>query len=153
MKVPGVSSRNRRQARTTALQALYELDSTNHSVADVMSARLEEQPIPDDLRQFAYKLVNGVLANKTRMDQIIQEHAPEWPLIQMAVVDRNILRLAIYEFAILEETPLKVVVNEAVELAKEFGSDNASRFINGVLGAVAAREKELRAALKEGQQP
>lgn len=151
MKVPGVSSRNRRQARTTALQALYELDSTNHSVADVMAARLEEQPIPDDLRQFAYKLVNGVLANKTRMDQIIQEHAPEWPLIQMAVVDRNILRLAIYEFAILEETPLKVVVNEAVELAKEFGSDNASRFINGVLGAVAAREKELRAALKEGQ--
>jgi len=151
VKVPGVSSRNRRQARTTALQALYELDSTNHSVADVMSARLEEQPIPDDLRQFAYKLVNGVLANKTRMDQIIQEHAPEWPLIQMAVVDRNILRLAIYEFAILEETPLKVVVNEAVELAKEFGSDNASRFINGVLGAVAAREKELRAALKEGQ--
>jgi len=151
VKVPGVSSRNRRQARTTALQALYELDSTNHSVADVMAARLEEQPIPDDLRQFAYKLVNGVLANKTRMDQIIQEHAPEWPLIQMAVVDRNILRLAIYEFAILEETPLKVVVNEAVELAKEFGSDNASRFINGVLGAVAAREKELRAALKEGQ--
>ncbi|MCC7450767.1 MAG: transcription antitermination factor NusB [Anaerolineae bacterium] len=148
-----MSSRNRRQARTTALQALYELDSTNHSVADVMSARLEEQPIPDDLRQFAYKLVNGVLANKPRMDQIIQEHAPEWPLIQMAVVDRNILRLAIYEFAVLEETPLKVVVNEAVELAKEFGSDNASRFINGVLGAVAAREKELRAALKEGQQP
>ncbi len=118
-----------------------------------MAARLEEQPIPDDLRAFAYKLVNGVLANKARMDRIIQEHAPEWPLSQMAIVDRNILRLAIYEFAILEETPLKVVVNEAVELAKEFGSDNASRFINGVLGAVAAREKELRAAFKEGQQP
>lgn len=144
-----MSSKNRRLARSTALQALYELDCTNHTAGEVMSARLEEQPIPEDLRLFAYKLVNGVLAYQTRLDTVIQEHAPEWPLSQMAIVDRNILRLAIYEFAIWGETPLKVVVNEAVELAKEFGSDNASRFINGVLGAVADREQELRATLKE----
>ncbi len=144
-----MSSKNRRLARSLALQALYELDCTHHSVADVMAARLEEQPIPDDLREFAYRLVNGVLAYRDRLDSVIQVHAPEWPLSQMAVVDRNILRMAIYEFAIWGETPIKVVINEAIELAKDFGSDSASRFINGVLGALASREGELRAELKE----
>jgi N utilization substance protein B len=144
-----VSTKNRRQARVIALQALYELDSTRHTVADVMAARLEETPVADDLRQFAFKLVNGVLEYKERLDSVIQVHAPEWPLSQMAVVDRNILRMAIYEFAISGETPIKVAINEAIELAKDFGSDSASRFINGVLGALASREDELRAALKE----
>ena len=132
-----------------ALQALYELDSTHHTVADVMAARLEEQSLSDDLRQFAYELVNGVLAYKDRLDAVIQVHAPEWPLSQMAVVDRNVLRIAIYEFAIGQDTPVKVAINEAIELAKDFGSDSASRFINGVLGALAAHEAELRATLKE----
>jgi N utilization substance protein B len=144
-----VSTKNRRLARVTALQALYELDCTRHTVAEVMAARLEETPVPDDQRQFAYKLVNGVLEYKERLDSVIQAHAPEWPLSQMAVVDRNILRIAIYEFAISAETPIKVAINEAIELAKDFGSDSASRFINGVLGALASREDELRAALKE----
>jgi N utilization substance protein B len=144
-----VSVKNRRLARTVALQALYELDCTHHSVADVMSARLEEQPLTDDLRHFAYKLVNGVLAYKDRLDAVIQVHASEWPLNQMAVVDRNVLRIAIYEFAIARDTPVKVAINEAIELAKDFGSDSASRFINGVLGTLAAHEEELRAALKE----
>jgi transcription antitermination protein NusB len=144
-----MSSKNRRQARSLALQALYELDCTRHSVADVMAARLEEQPVAEDLRLFAYKLVNGVLAHKDRLDAVIHTHAPEWPLNQMAIVDRNILRMAIYEFAIWGETPIKVAINEAIELAKDFGSDSASRFINGVLGALATREDELRAALKE----
>jgi transcription antitermination protein NusB len=144
-----VSTKNRRLARTIALQALYELDSTRHTVADVMTARLEETPAADDLRQFAYKLVHGVLEYKERLDAVIQVHAPEWPLSQMAIVDRNILRMAIYEFAISADTPIKVAINEAIELAKDFGSDSASRFINGVLGALATREDELRTALKE----
>jgi transcription antitermination protein NusB len=114
-----------------------------------MTARLEETPVTDDLRQFAYKLVHGVLEYRERLDAVIQVHAPEWPLSQMAIVDRNILRMAIYEFAISADTPIKVAINEAIELAKDFGSDSASRFINGVLGALATREDELRAALKE----
>ena len=146
---PGVSAKNRRQARNVALQALYELDSTRHSVADVMTARLEEEPLVDELRDFAYKLVNGVLQHEARLDVVIQEYAPEWPLSQMAVVDRNILRMAIYEFAILKETPIKVAINEAIELAKDFGSDSASRFINGVLGTLASHETELRAVLEK----
>ena len=132
-----------------ALQALYELDSTRHSVADVMAARLEEDPLVDDLRDFAYTLVNGVLQHKNRLDVVIQEYAPEWPLSQMAVVDRNILRMAILEFAIMKETPIKVAINEAIELAKDFGSDSASRFINGVLGTLASHETELRAVLEK----
>ncbi len=144
-------TKNRRLARVVALQALYELDCTHHTVADVMAGRLEEEPVPDELRSFAYKLVNGVLAYKNRLDAVIQVHAPEWPLSQMAVVDRNILRMAIYEFAILRETPIKVTINEAIELAKNFGSDSASRFINGVLGTLANREEELHTTLTQDQ--
>ncbi len=144
-------TKNRRLARVVALQALYELDCTHHTVADVMAGRLEEEPVPDELRSFAYKLVNGVLAYKNRLDAVIQVHAPEWPLSQMAVVDRNILRMAIYEFAILRETPIKVTINEAIELAKNFGSDSASRFINGVLGTRASREEELHTTLTQDQ--
>ncbi len=144
-----MSAKNRRLARVLALQALYELDCTHHTIADVMTARLEAEPVVEDQQQFAYKLVNGVIDNKKRLDVVIQEYAPEWPLNQMAIVDRNVLRMAIFEFAILKQTPIKVAINEAIELAKDFGSDSASRFINGVLGTLAAHEEDLRAALKE----
>jgi N utilization substance protein B len=149
-----VSAKNRRLARILALQALYELDCTQHSIAEVMTARLDSEPLAsepltEDLRQFAYRLVNGVIDNKTKLDVVIQEYAPEWPLNQMAIVDRNVLRMSIFEFAILKETPVKVAINEAIELAKDFGSDSAFRFINGVLGTLAAHEDDLRAALKE----
>ena len=145
-----MSAKNRRPARKLALQALYELDSTNHSVGDVMTERLEESPLPDEQRKFAYQLVNGVLEYKDRLNVVIHEYAPEWPLNQMAIIDRNILRIAIYEFAILEQTPIKVAINEAIELAKDFGSESTSRFINGVLGTLAAKENELRTELAKG---
>lgn len=138
----------RRKARCIALQALYEIDCTGHAVAQVMEHRLEDDPLPDGVRPFAYRLVNGVLENMDRMDVVIQRYAPEWPLDQMAVIDRNILRMAIYEFAIADLTPVKVAINEAVELAKIFGSDSAPRFINGVLGALAARGDEIQKALE-----
>jgi len=142
-----VTSRNRRPARNIALQALYELDCTAHPVADVIEGRLETDPLPDDLREFAEQLIRGVLHYRERLDVVIQQYAAEWPLNQMAIVDRNILRIAIYEFAISTETPIKVAINEAIELAKDFGSDNTSRFINGVLGSLAAHETELRVEL------
>jgi N utilization substance protein B len=145
-----VSAKNRRPARKLALQALYELDCTAHSVAEVMTERLEESPLPDEQRKFAYGLVNGVLANKHQLDVVIQEYAPEWPLSQMALIDRNILRIAIFEFAILEQTPIKVAINEAIELAKDFGSESTSRFINGVLGTLTAHEDEVRTVLAKG---
>ncbi len=143
-----MSLKNRRPARVMALQALYELDCTDHPIEQVMTERLRENQIADDLRIFSYQLINGVLQHKARLDQLIQQYAPDWPLDQVAIVDRNILRIAIYEFAIWRDTPAKVAINEAVELAKEFGSESASRFVNGVLGTLTVHEAEVRAMLE-----
>ena len=137
----------RRKARTVALQALYEIDCTSHAPEEVLTQRLEEQPLDAELSDFARRLVAGARAYAAALDELIQTHAPEWPLDQMAIIDRNILRLAIWEFAVDRQTPVKVAINEAVELAKLYGSDSAPRFVNGVLGALANRENEVVQAL------
>src|SRR3972149_6618762 len=137
----------RRKARAVALQALYEIDCTTHPAVDVIAQRLEEQPLGAELHDLVRRLVAGALAGSEAVDQLIQTHAPEWPLDQMAIIDRNILRIAIWEFAVDRQTPGKVAINEAVELAKLYGSDAAFRFVNGVLGALAARENEVAQAL------
>ena len=134
----------RRKARTVALQALYEIDCTGHSVDQVVDQRLIEQPLGTELNEFAQQLVGGVIAHTTTLDRLIQQFAPEWPLDQMAIIDRNILRIAIWEFGADRQTPIKVAINEAVELAKLYGSDSAPRFVNGVLGALAARQTEVQ---------
>jgi len=138
----------RRKARALALQALYEIDCTSHRPEDVTEQRLEEARLDPELDRFARDLIYGVLATTPILDQQIHKHAQEWPLSQMAIIDRNILRMALWEFAVNRDTPLKVAINEAVELAKLFGSDSASRFVNGVLGALAAREAEVVQSLQ-----
>ena len=135
--------KTRRKARELALQALYELELTRHPLEEVLSQRITEKPLKPEGEAFMRALVAGVLAHARTLDAQIARHAPEWPLDQMAMVDRSILRIALWEFAVGRQTPVKVAINEAVELAKEFGSESAPRFINGVLGAVAAElEKE-----------
>jgi N utilization substance protein B len=126
----------RRRSRCIALQTLYEVDCANHDPQEVLEHRLVEQPLPPNAVRFIDVLVRGVLTNKGQLDPLIQANAPEWPIEQMAIIDRNILRLAIYEMASSIGTPYKVVINEAVELAKSFGSDSSPRFINGVLGSL-----------------
>lgn len=133
----------RRKARTVALQVLYELDCTQHAVDDVFVNRVAENPMEPEGIEFARHLVDGVRVRAERLDALIQKHAPEWPMDQMALIDRNILRMAIWEFAVDRTTPIKVAINEAVELAKLYGSDSAARFVNGVLGSLADREEEL----------
>ena len=128
----------RRRARILALQALYEIDTTQHPVGTVLDQRLTEDPLPEEGEAFARELLTGVIQHQVALDELIQRYAPEWPVEQMAVIDRNVLRIAIYEFFISKLTPTKVAINEAVELAKLFGSDSAPRFVNGVLGALAA---------------
>jgi len=128
----------RRHARILALQALYEVDTTHHPVGTVLTQRLMEDPLPEEGEAFARELLTGVIQHEVELDELIQRYAPEWPVDQMAVIDRNVLRIAIYEFYISKLTPIKVAINEAVELAKLFGSDSAPRFVNGVLGALAA---------------
>ena len=132
----------RRRARILALQALYEIDSTHHPVGTVLDQRLTEDPLTEEGQVFARELLTGVIQHRVELDELIQHYAPEWPVDQMAVIDRNILRIAIYEFHLDKLTPTKVAINEAVELAKLFGSDSAPRFINGVLGAVAVPSSE-----------
>jgi N utilization substance protein B len=130
----------RQHGRVAALKALYELDTTNHPVGVVLTQRLADEHLSPAGEEFTRTLVTGVHEQRAVLDQLIQQHAPEWPVDQMAVVDRNVLRIAIYEFHIAHLTPLKVAINEAIELAKIFGSDSAPRFVNGVLGALAEPE-------------
>ncbi len=136
----------RRKARSIALKALYEIDCAAHPPEEVLSRRLAEYPVSQETEQFLRSLIFGVLEHQHKLDLLIQDYAPEWPVPQMAIIDRNILRIAIYELTFGKQTPLKVVINEAVELAKVFGSDSAPRFVNGVLGTLAAHNDKLRAA-------
>jgi N utilization substance protein B len=141
--------KSRTKARSVALQALYEIDVTNHLPATVLEERLREAEIEDDLAEFARRITYGVYPLFDTLDHFIAEHAPEWPMEQVAIIDRNILRMALWEFAVYGETPIKVVINEAVELSKTFGSDSTPRFVNGVLGSLAARQEEVKQALKQ----
>ena len=128
----------RRKARVLALQALYEIDSVGHGVEAVVTRLLAEGGLSEENAAFARELVSGVIQNKERIDLNIKNFAPAWPIEQIPLVDRNILRLAIFEILLDNKVPIKVAINEAVELAKTFGSDNSSRFVNGVLGSVSA---------------
>lgn len=138
----------RTRARSLALQVLYEVDVANHLPGDIYKLRLEETPLTDDLSEFARQIIFGVLPLTHTLDQIIAKYAPEWPLDQIAAIDRNILRMALWEFAVSHDTPIKVAINEAVELAKQFGSDSAPRFVNGVLGALADHQHEIQQAIQ-----
>jgi N utilization substance protein B len=140
----------RTKARSIALQALYEIDVVNHPPEAVLAARLENDALDANLASFTSQIVLGVAPMFEILDQFIAEHAPEWPLDQVAVVDRNILRIALWEFAVYGQTPIKVAINEAVELAKTYGSDSTPRFVNGVLGSLANRQNELHQALHKG---
>ena len=128
----------RRKARTIALQTLYEIDSISRSAEAVVERLLSEGELSEENNAFVRELVGGVIQNKDEIDRSIQRFAPAWPIEQIAMIDRNILRLAIFEILFNNKVPVKVAVNEAVELAKSFGSDNSSKFVNGVLGSVSA---------------
>ena len=129
----------RRKARSMALQALYEVDSVGHDVENVMHSILEREELSEESANFIRELVSGVIKYIGDIDNHIKNYAAAWPIEQIALVDRNILRLAIFEILIDNKVPVKVAINEAVELAKIFGSDNSPKFVNGVLGSVSAR--------------
>ena len=142
----------RRHARSIILQCLYELDFTDHAFDYAFDNRILDQPINAKNRGFAYRLGSGISQYAATIDDVISELAPEWPLDQIASVDRNILRIAVYELLYHPDTPPKVAINEAVELAKEFGSDSSPRFVNGVLGSLASRTL-IQRRINKRQQP
>ena len=127
----------RHTGRILALQALFAQDMCDQS-QDTLEWLADEDDYYVDSVYFARELVEGVRCESIALDQQIHEYAPAWPTAQLSVVDRNILRIALYEVLFQKKAPLKSVVNEAVELAKAFGSDTSARFVNGVLGSVVS---------------
>ena len=127
----------RHKARMIALQALYEIDAVARKPEAVTERLLAEAELSAENSEFVRELVSGAVKNREEIDRNIHKYAPAWPVDQIAIIDRNILRLAIFEILFDNKVPIKVAVNEAVELAKTFGSDKSSKFVNGVLGTVS----------------
>jgi N utilization substance protein B len=142
---------NRHLLRSIAMQSLYEWDfkgKKKNAVNEIMVHNVQEfGPGTEDV-SFVHYLVSGVLKNQPKIDKLIEKCAPEWPLEQVTVVDRNVLRLGIFElvFGNYEEVPPKVAINEAIELAKTYGGESSGRFVNGVLGTIY---REMGEPLKE----
>jgi len=139
----------RTRARGIALQALYEIDVAGHPPGQVLEERLADSALEESLVNFTSQIVQGILPIVRDLDTIIASHAPEWPLDQVAAIDRNILRIALWEIAVSNQTPMKVAINEAVELGKVFGSESTPRFVNGVLGSLVLHYQEIVADLKK----
>jgi N utilization substance protein B len=133
----------RRKGRETALQAMFEIDLARHLPGRVLERMMQDGKLHEETSGFVRGLVLGVAEHGQTLDALIARYAPEWPVAQLAVIDRNVMRMALFEMA-ATNTPVKVAINEAVELAKKFGSDSAPRFINGVLGAAADHLNEWK---------
>ena len=128
----------RHRARIASLQALFELEFAANRPEDILARTLQEAGLVDESAEFASTLVRGVLSQKQFLDKVISNYAPAFPVGQLALMDCNILRLALFEIMVQKSVPPKVAINEAVELAKEFGSETSPKFVNGVLGSVIA---------------
>ena len=128
----------RSAARRIALQVLYEIDCSGHMVGDVIAARLKDEELPRRVEKYVRQIVGGVTANLAQLDTFIQRFASEFPLDQVAIIDRNILRLGVYELAAQQSTSINVIIAEAMELANIYGAEGSLRFVNGVLGAIAS---------------
>lgn len=143
---------NRHLSRSVAMQILFELDFKNLNSGDLPKilerTAKEFAPQNPESHEFIKELVEGVYKNLAEIDEMIQKYAPEWPIEQITAVNRNVLRLGIYELVFSENVPSKVAINEAIELAKTFGSESSGKFINGVLGAVY-KDREEKGIVKE----
>lgn len=140
--------KSRTKARSIALQVLYEVDISGHKPGKVLTDRFEHLKMDGSLKRFISQIVSGVINNENILDEFISDFAPEWPLDQVAVIDRNLLRMALWEIAVYEKTPVKVVINEAVELAKKYGADGSPRFVNGVLGNLIDHLEEIKLSVE-----
>lgn len=131
----------RRRAREVALQALYEMDIAGHEPVSALERLIDNARLDDEYGQLARTLLTGVIERLGELDAIIEQTAPMWPAEQLSAVDRNILRIAIREFLVDNLTPTGAAINEAVELAKRYGSDSSGKFVNGVLGSLSSPGK------------
>ena len=141
--------KSRTKARAIALQVLYEFDLTGHPVGIILVNRFQEDEQDSKSVKFTEEIVFGVYPFILKLDEIIAHYAPEWPLDQVASIDRNIIRIALWEFAVKKCTPIKVAINEAVELGKIYGSDSTPRFVNGVLGSLVSKYDEYKGIIEK----
>jgi N utilization substance protein B len=133
---------SRRKAREVALQLLYQNEFNPGGIEESLGHFWREGELDDKAQEFARGLVQGALAKKELLDRLISESSENWRLNRMAIIDRNIMRLAVYEFLFTPDTPKKVVINEAIEIAKRFGTEDSTQFINGILDNI---RKQLEA--------
>ncbi len=146
---------NRHLARSVALQTLFEWDFRGNPTAAlpaIVEHDLKEFAPGMDDASFTKELIDGVIENQKQIDELIVKYAPEWPLEQITIVDRNVLRLGILELCVKKDVPPKVAINEAIELAKSFGGPSSGKFVNGVLGSVY-KEMEANGQLAEEVAP
>lgn len=134
----------RRQAREIALQSLFAIELGKVPPAEMLESLIEGQAVSKETADFATLLVDGVLNNREELDNLITTHARDWKLDRMPYVDRNIMRIAVYELVHLTDIPVSVSINEAVELAKAFGNDDSPKFINGILGQIVKTKTPLK---------
>lgn len=138
-------------ARRIAVQVLYEIDSVDHPAGEVVSAHLDFNQPSRKVASYVRWLVEGVVEHHGQIDRVIKYFAPEFPLSQVALVDRNVLRIAIFEMVLDARVPVGAAITEAVELAKLYGSDGSPRFVNGVLGAVASETETVRSLIESDE--
>jgi N utilization substance protein B len=136
--------KSRTRARSISLQVLYEVDISGHKPGKVLEEHFRRSKIENSHKKFISQIVAGVTTYKNVLDEFIADFAPEWPLDQVAYIDLNLLRIALWEIAVYKNTPVKVVINEAVELAKLYGAEGSPRFINGVLGGFIDNLEEIK---------
>ena len=133
----------RREGRELALQLLYALELNPIEVQEMLRlSRENSRPSAEEVREFAEELVTGVVANRDAIDNIIVDKSKNWAISRMARVDLNILRLAVFELLFLSEIPRNVTINEAIEVAKKFGTEESASFINGMLDEIATTNTE-----------
>ena len=147
---PVSGSSSRRRARGVALQALYELDCTSHKADEVLARLVYDEEVDEETYEFVATLVRGVIGHRREIDAVIAQHAPAFPVDQMAVVDRNVLRLAAFELLYCADIPAKVAINEAIEIGKQFSTEDSGAFINGVLDSI---RKKIEPQTKKDQTP
>lgn len=139
---------SRRKARMVALEMLYQFDMADGKMDDIIRAQIKGKDLPNGAKDFIFQLVKGVLGHRDEIDKLIEIRAEHWSLERITVIDRNILRLAIFELLYCEDVPFKVIIDEAVELGKTYGTEDSGAFINGVLDkigrGISARKEEIR---------
>lgn len=139
----------RRKARESTLQILFQLEFNHHHPESTIKQYWENRKVSEEVREYSNWLVNGIISHQKEIDNVIQSVSEHWRLSRMAVIDRNILRMAVFELLFEENIAAAIVINEAIEIAKKYSSDEAATFVNGILDAIRKRLKSIKKLQRE----